>query len=125
MDLTLFDILAAGLVIRLRTIVQASTGLGAGLVVVPLLALIHIEFVPCPVIFARLILSSFMTDGGPHHFYGQRAGSHRKKCALRSCEGELLYSFAARAAPTIIRRRLAIRPTMRRHLSSSLSTVLF
>jgi len=55
MDLTLLDILAAGLVIRLRTIVQASTGLGAGLVVVPLLALIHIEFVPCPVIFARLI----------------------------------------------------------------------
>ena len=48
MDLTLLDILAAGLVIRLRTIVQASTGLGAGLVVVPLLALIHIEFVPRP-----------------------------------------------------------------------------
>ena len=61
MDLTLFDILAAGLVIRLRTIVQATTGLGAELVVVPLLAL---RVCPPSVIFARLILSSFITDGG-------------------------------------------------------------
>jgi uncharacterized protein len=61
MDATLLDFLAAGLVICLGSTLQASTGFGAGLVVVPLLALIHLEFVPGPVIFASLGLSLLMT----------------------------------------------------------------
>ena len=43
-------ILAAG------SVLQAATGLGAGLIVVPLLALISLEFVPGPVILAVLAL---------------------------------------------------------------------
>ncbi len=76
MDLTLFDILAAGLVIRLRIIVQASTGLGAELVVVPPLALLHIEFVPVRDL-CQADLVVFHNRRRSHHVYGQRAGSHR------------------------------------------------
>jgi uncharacterized protein len=61
MDVTLLDFIAAGLVIALGATLQASTGFGAGLIVVPLLALIHLEFVPGPVIFASLGLSLLMT----------------------------------------------------------------
>ena len=61
MNVTLLDFIAAGLVIALGSTLQASTGLGAGLIVVPLLALIHLEFVPGPVIFASLGLSLLMT----------------------------------------------------------------
>lgn len=61
MDVTLLDFIAAGLVIALGATLQASTGFGAGLIVVPLLALIHLDFVPGPVIFASLNLSLLMT----------------------------------------------------------------
>ena len=61
MNVTLLDFTAAGLVIALGSTLQASTGLGAGLIVVPLLALFHLEFVPGPVIFASLGLSLLMT----------------------------------------------------------------
>src|SRR3569623_1901705 len=64
MDVTLFDFIAAGFVIALGSTLQASTGFGAGLLVVPHLALIHLEFVPGPVIFASLGLSSLMTVVG-------------------------------------------------------------
>ena len=64
MDVTLLDFIAAGVVIALGSTIQASTGFGAGLIVVPLLALIHLEFVPGPVIFASLGLSSLMTIVG-------------------------------------------------------------
>ena len=64
MDVTLLDFIAAGVVIALGSTLQASTGFGAGLIVVPLLALIHLEFVPGPVIFASLGLSSLMTVVG-------------------------------------------------------------
>ncbi|MBA2251772.1 MAG: sulfite exporter TauE/SafE family protein [Nitrospirales bacterium] len=61
MDVTLLDFIAAGFVIALGATLQAATGLGAGLIVVPLLALIHLEFVPGPVIFASFGLSLLMT----------------------------------------------------------------
>ena len=64
MDVTLLDFIAAGFVIALGSTLQASTGFGAGLIVVPLLALIHLEFIPGPVIFASLGLSSLMTVAG-------------------------------------------------------------
>lgn len=64
MEFTFLHILAAFFVIALGTILQASTGLGAGLLVVPLLALIHLELVPGPVMFASLTLSSAMTYAG-------------------------------------------------------------
>lgn len=72
MDVTLLDFIAAGLVIALWSTLQASTGLGAGLIVVPLLALIHLEFVPGPVIFAGLGLSLVMTIVGRHAIIQQQ-----------------------------------------------------
>lgn len=62
--MTLLDFIAAGCVIALGSTLQASTGLGAGLLVVPLLALINLEFVPGPVMFASLGLSGLMTVMG-------------------------------------------------------------
>lgn len=64
MDVTLFDFIVAGFVIVIGSTLQASTGFGAGLIVVPLLALIDLEFVPGPVIFASLGLSALMTVVG-------------------------------------------------------------
>lgn len=61
MDVTLLDFIAAGFVIALGSPLQVSPGFGAGLIVVPLLALIHLDFVPEPVIFAGLGLSLLMT----------------------------------------------------------------
>lgn len=64
MDVTFLDGLTADLVITLGAVLQASTGLGAGLLVVPLLALINLDLVPGPVIFASLALSGLMTYRG-------------------------------------------------------------
>jgi uncharacterized membrane protein YfcA len=67
MDFSFSTGIASILVITLGSVLQASTGLGAGLVVVPLLALISFELVPGPVIFASVSLSSLMTYAGRHH----------------------------------------------------------
>jgi uncharacterized membrane protein YfcA len=64
MDLTLINLAAAAAVITLGSVLQASTGLGAGLVTVPLLALISLELIPGPLIFASLALSSTMAWRG-------------------------------------------------------------
>ncbi|MEZ5583300.1 MAG: sulfite exporter TauE/SafE family protein [Candidatus Competibacteraceae bacterium] len=53
--------------ITLGAILQASTGLGAGLVVVPLLALIDPGLIPGPVVFASLGLSGVMAYQGRKH----------------------------------------------------------
>jgi len=58
------EILAANGVLALGSVLQAATGLGAGLVVVPLLALIGLEFVPGPVILAALALAWLMAWQG-------------------------------------------------------------
>jgi uncharacterized protein len=60
MIITFGDLAAITCVITLGAILQASTGLGAGLVIVPPLGLINLELVPGPVIFASLALSSLM-----------------------------------------------------------------
>ena len=64
MEFSIYQFLAAVLAITLGAVMQAATGLGAGLIVVPLLALISLELVPGPVIFASLILSFLMAWGG-------------------------------------------------------------
>lgn len=58
------SILAANLVFAVGSVLQAATGLGAGLVVVPLLALISLDFVPGPVILAALALAFLMAWRG-------------------------------------------------------------
>src|SRR5579884_2875027 len=63
-ELTFIDSVKADLVIALGTILQASTGVGTGMFVVPLLALINMELVPGPVMFASLALSGVMTIQG-------------------------------------------------------------
>ena len=70
MEFTFSTFIASALAITLG-VLQASTGLGAGLIVVPLLALISFELVPGPVIFASVILSSLMTYAGRHHISGR------------------------------------------------------
>lgn len=64
MHLTLINLAVATGVITLGSVLQASTGLGAGLVTVPLLALISLQFIPGPLIFASLALSSLMAWRG-------------------------------------------------------------
>lgn len=64
MEWELANFLACTLAIGLGALLQAVTGLGAGLVVVPLLALVSFKLVPGPVIFASLTLSSLMAFRG-------------------------------------------------------------
>jgi uncharacterized protein len=64
MNIPFLDFIVAGFVIAVGSALQASTGFGAGLIVVPLLALIRLDFVPGPVLFASLGLSALMTVVG-------------------------------------------------------------
>jgi len=66
--LTADQLLAANGVILIGAILQAATGLGSGLMVVPLLALIDPRLVPGPVIFASLALSGVMAWRGRGEF---------------------------------------------------------
>lgn len=61
-------VLAANLVIGAGAMLQASTGLGAALIVVPLLVMIDPVFVPAPVIFASLLLTLPMAVRGRREF---------------------------------------------------------
>ncbi|HEX5057030.1 MAG TPA: sulfite exporter TauE/SafE family protein [Gammaproteobacteria bacterium] len=64
MDLSLLNLFTAAGIITLGSVLQASTGLGSGLITVPLLALISLQFIPGPLIFASLTLSSLMAWRG-------------------------------------------------------------
>jgi uncharacterized protein len=66
--------LLANSVVALGAVLQASTGLGAGLMVVPLLALIDIRFIPGPVIFGSLVLTAMMTLQGRAHIHTVHLG---------------------------------------------------
>lgn len=48
-------------------LLQSLTGLGAGLIIVPLLALVSVELIPGPTIFASLSLSISMALAGRNH----------------------------------------------------------
>jgi hypothetical protein len=67
MDMTVGNLAASTCAIALGAVLQTATGLGAGLVVVPLLGLISLDLVPGPVIFASLALSFLMAYQGRHH----------------------------------------------------------
>jgi len=56
-------VLATGAILT-GSLLQAATGLGAGLIIVPLLALISYDLVPAPMIFASIALSSTMAFRG-------------------------------------------------------------
>jgi hypothetical protein len=75
MPLDLFTLLESFAVVFLGAVVQAATGLGAGLLIVPFLALINIEFVPGPVIFASLALSYLMAYRGRKSISTQQLGT--------------------------------------------------
>jgi uncharacterized membrane protein YfcA len=64
MPINATSIFAANIAVMLGAILQASTGLGAGLIIVPLLALVSLDFVPGPVVLASMALSSIMSVQG-------------------------------------------------------------
>jgi uncharacterized protein len=64
MEFSIGHLAASAGIITLGSVLQASTGLGAGLVTVPLLALVSLELIPGPLIFASLALSSLMAWRG-------------------------------------------------------------
>jgi len=63
------------LVMVLGSVLQAASGLGAGLVVVPLLSLIALVWVPGPCVAASLLLSGLMAYRGRGHWQRQHLGS--------------------------------------------------
>jgi uncharacterized protein len=64
MEWTWLTALLATAFVALGALLQAATGLGAGLIIVPLLALLSVELIPGPTIFASLALSLSMTIRG-------------------------------------------------------------
>ncbi len=64
MDWSVTTVILSILIVCLGSLVQAVTGLGAGLIIVPLLALISYELIPGPVIFSSLVLTSVMAYRG-------------------------------------------------------------
>ncbi len=67
MELLILNLVILTLIVCLGSILQASTGFGVGLIIVPLLALVDISYVPGPLIFGSLALSLLMTIAGRHH----------------------------------------------------------
>ena len=55
----------------LGAILQASTGLGAGLIIVPLLALVSLAFIPGPLVLASMALSGLMAFQGRREIDGR------------------------------------------------------
>ena len=67
MEWTITNFLLTSLTICLGSILQAATGLGAGLIIVPLLAFISYQLIPGPMIFASLSLTAVMSIVGRKH----------------------------------------------------------
>lgn len=66
---TVTTTILAMLVMVLGSLLQAGSGLGAGLVVVPLLSLIALDWVPGPCVAASLLLSGLMAWRGRRHWH--------------------------------------------------------
>lgn len=64
---SLVSFLIANCAVVLATAVQTSTGMGFAMIAAPLLALISIDFVPGPMLFANLFLALFMLGDGRAH----------------------------------------------------------
>lgn len=84
MDPGIGPLLLSILVLTVAAAMQAATGLGAGMIAFPLIALISIELVPGPLIFASILLSVYMAWRGWQDirfasikllFYGIMAGT--------------------------------------------------
>ena len=69
--MTTTQIAAANIAVMLGAILQASTGLGAGLIIVPLLALVSLVFVPGPLVLASMALSGLMAIQGRRSIVGR------------------------------------------------------
>lgn len=68
LDWTLFNFATATLIVGAGALLQAASGLGAGLIIVPLLsAVLSTDLVPGPTIFGSLALSASMTLAGWRH----------------------------------------------------------
>ena len=74
-NLTALHLLLACAAITLGATLQAASGLGAGLIIVPLLALIDTHLVPGPMIFASMALSWLMSYRGRRHIRYQNMPS--------------------------------------------------
>jgi hypothetical protein len=86
----------ANLVTFIAAFVQTATGLGFAMVAVPLLAIIHLDFVPGPSLFASVFLALTMLVGGRSAIVGT----------------EVLPMFPALAAGTVLGAIvLAVAPT--------------
>jgi hypothetical protein len=66
MEWTLFNFLICTLFVASGSLMQAVTGLGGGLIIVPLLATISYDLIPGPIMFASMSLSSQMAFKGRH-----------------------------------------------------------
>jgi uncharacterized protein len=64
MPFSVIEFFASIAVVSLGSVLQAATGLGAGIIIVPLLALINLELIPGPVLCASLTLSFTMAWKG-------------------------------------------------------------
>lgn len=58
------DIALATLAVVVGSVVQVASGVGGGFIIVPLLAWIDLRFVPAPLVFASLALSTLMAVRG-------------------------------------------------------------
>ncbi len=58
--MTLSELIAVTATVALGSVIQAASGVGAGFLMVPLLAWINLELVPGPVIFGSIFLSALM-----------------------------------------------------------------
>jgi hypothetical protein len=74
MDWNLINIIMALGSVFLGSLLQAATGLGAGLVIAPLLAFISFSLVPGPMIFGSIALSLAMTLRGWRHIDFDQVG---------------------------------------------------
>lgn len=92
-------LLAANLVIAAGAMLQASTGLGAALLIVPLLVMIDPGLVPAPVIFASLLLTLPMAVRGRREF--------SPRALNRVLVGILLGTLIAIAMTGVIRKQYA------------------
>lgn len=62
--MNIVEFAAATLAVLLGSVVQVSSGVGGGFIIVPLLALVDLSLIPAPLIFASLSLSGLMAIRG-------------------------------------------------------------
>ena len=89
------DFVAANAAVLLGAILQASTGLGAGLIIVPLLALVSLTFIPGPIVLASVALSGIMAIQGRRDIQTSGLGL----LSLFLCVGVVIGALSISAIP--------------------------